>query len=291
MDAFRPVLVELPSGRTRLLPELDIEISPRKPRLSPDGEYLLWVRRVGRGYRWKAARVDGSWSREWPGVEVPPVLIDAACWAQDSQRWVVMREARGRTSFQVYPLRSAGPSKRVSLKLPAYLGSPLRLLPHDRLLIQGWEGDSFTEVLLDPTRPRVERFRPTLPQGAVVMAVALSQDGSQLAWMLAFEHTRGASTPPSASPIERWSAPSWESLWIGNARGSGMREIGRVQQWPGTTRQVDGLTWTPDGHCLSFGYDRAIWAVPVEAAAARAVDRSYGSKSAPEFNRVTAGGR
>lgn len=248
-----------------------VKHDPPHVALSPDGQWLLWT--LGEPATWRAARIDGSETVEWP--EVPgnyKITVNDGIWLPESPSWyeLLLRKG-GRTNYAVRRLRKRRVDDPTALQdmqifgmdegLPCGITERSSLVMHypvfpDRQNTKPQAQAAFSELVLSDSPEGVaHNFEVALPAPGWVWRVRVSPEGKRLAWLI----------QDGSFGRKRY------SLWISDLQGNQCQEIGRVQGRSVTPYAGSDLRyafprdpqWSPDGRWISFLYGEEVWALEV----------------------------
>jgi hypothetical protein len=231
---------------------------------SPDGQWLLTVRRLEQLRLYQVYRADHTlharWTNAYEGRSQPD-------WLLNSQGFVEWPIRDSRLLARVYWLDSSHPTEVDFAAIPIHtLHSPEPLpQPCIPMLYSPNSSEVAAEFLiLSPDRQPRNWKRATLllPESLrhyEKITVSLSPAAHQLSWLC-----------ESADPLPHWELnrippfihfqPQYRtSLFVSRPDGSQLVFLGRTR--PGTT--VPAVRWSPESDQLTFVYQNALWTQPL----------------------------
>ncbi len=229
---------------------------------SPNGRWLLFTRADDRRVIHAAARTDEdtwlSWTnRFWNSLSF---------WLSDSRgfvEWRVRERGGAGRLYRVEPHQAA----TVEVNLPAEPSAPGPLIgDHGRAvlpLVHGTHAQGqIIQVQFTATDPVLTTSALDFPKdfGAIDWICQVGPTGDRLAWLVFFQerwpHLRWERSFPFVQTETRFVA----SLWVSGLDGSRLREVGHLPP----SEDIRRISWTPDGHHLSFVCRDALWKVTAD---------------------------
>ena len=232
---------------------------------SPDRKRLLWRNQN----RWiVSSLVDQSFQTSLR-------LGMQGMWMPDSQGWVECTDSTTETKLRLHYLNS-NEKKEQTVLLPSH-GEVLGFVRPNRILVlepHAMSQVSISEYALDdgPKASTVYHYSFANNKFSSVLDVALSPDGTRLAWI--------ESNPPAVHIPNHWDRilmkflqkPRQENhniemnIWVSKIDGSDMHKVfckyyaGMfIEEWSG----ILTLQWNPNGKSLSFVDQGELWGVPI----------------------------
>jgi hypothetical protein len=279
--------VDIANGTCKPLDGLSRTFSGMHPgspwSLSPDGKWLLWcgIDPSSRSSRPREVMVASSMDGRH---ELYRSVFDNAIWLPDSTGWISFLQKQGIAHLHIYHPNRPGFEDRAFPNVierragkgfatvgTLYQSQPLGYIGRSRLLLAntGYVGlftadASFHELDLDhPERSR--QFKITFQDQSRVTSVALSPDGTRLAWLT--EELHWPLFPALANRLRFLGIkPHWyEHLWTSRLDGTGSHIIAIQDVYDVPYGQRFGparLHWTQDGKRLSFLYLEKLYVTP-----------------------------
>jgi hypothetical protein len=246
-------------------------------RPSPDGAWLLsWAAQSTR-YADKSihrcALIRGGGVIEWPASSAPT----GVAWLPDGRTFAELAYGSNGQELRVFSIDRPSRFARYAFRALhsnttlGGMGAGLAgVLANGKLLVVDWSPAPGGQVDAYCFQPNAEAEHPRTTSIAVpaggdagsILPPVLSPAGNRLAWCMAAQIM-----PPGWPATGRlWSfchvAPSLRvGFWTTRPDGSDPQEIGSYTPKTDDDRP-SLLQWTPDGRCLSFRHDGALYTVP-----------------------------
>jgi hypothetical protein len=269
-DAPQPALDEQIAELYKQFPTLKLS----GPLISPNGKWLLWDTPVySIPTMFFAISSDGSKVLRWP-KEPHEDYANELLWNANSAGWIRLRyspDGIGLRRAELFDLGAARGPMVVSFPPNSLGGRLLGRVPDGRLLISNWwtiKQDVAYCALFDLGAPKlpVRSYSIKSPYGTEIRALALSPQGTRLAWSV-------YSKPPSVN------GPLWlrrlratfgmaaprnsMELWLSRFDGSDMRRLGAIPSSFGKIGNVGDCRWSPNGKQLAFAYNHSLYVLSV----------------------------
>jgi len=243
---------------------------------SPDGKWLLWVKRTGHGkYHDLVSQEDYLTSLK--DGHTHSLDVFEGHWEPDS-RHIIGRYFSGNGSEEpkvgIYDTRVHRVIQTVSIS-PKVSSSLYDLIPiPPKRLLECSQTDTLENTPLDiseyggdKTLNLIREWPVKPPHNTTIEETRISPQGNRIAWLV-----ESAYVDAGRAALHRWlpffKAPSQprEELWISQLDGAGMRIVGQIpiRVRSGNEVRITDLRWLPDGKHLSFSYEDALWTVSAQ---------------------------
>jgi hypothetical protein len=243
---------------------------------SPNGKWTLWFSNSGVGGKWALIKTDGEKViyRKHKEADIQPGSV-TVCWKPDSRGWVELTSRSAFVETSHYTLDSETVSSNRIPELDSLNKRPgfhLTLLGTTRLselVISELPGYSVatSTVYYVSMPPQSYCFRKTHlsdPPNSVIDAIALSPDGTRLAWLAYSEPRSGIYRLLSTIlPFANLRQSAQISLWETNRVDQKARQLGFNDVLPSLDRWGSDfptcLQWLPDNKCVGFVRNHKIY--------------------------------